>query len=89
MSFLTSGGEQTYFMSHKSGYLQKLKSSAKSYNSMNIGMAAIVSLESHLEEAAFYLVINSREDQVLGVTASAVSLAGIEQKHFIDEVTVE
>ena len=36
--------EETYFMVHKSGYLIKTKCRSQNYNSMDTGMATVISL---------------------------------------------
>ena len=39
-----SNQEETFYMTHKSGYLVKMKRRSQNYNSMETGMASIITL---------------------------------------------
>lgn len=69
--------EETYFMAHKSGYLIKTNCKSQSYNSMNTGMATVISLTSELSPDTCYFVLGKKTQRILGVSASMISLVGL------------
>lgn len=87
--FLTKNHlEETYLMAHKSGYLLPANCRSQSYNSMNTGMATVITLSIHLASDTCYLAIPKDSTRFLGVSSSTIALLGLEQKVFDDGLLI-
>jgi len=49
--------EETFYMAHKSGYLLKIKRKSQNYNSMETGMASIITLSLQLSPNTCFFVL--------------------------------
>jgi PAS domain-containing protein len=81
--------EETYFVTHKSGYLLKVLVRSQSYNSMETGLVTIIHLSCELLEDTCLIAVDNCGDRLLGVTSSFVSFLGIDQKLFEEKVSVQ
>lgn len=78
--------EDTYAMTHKSGYMIKVKRASQNYNSMDTGMASIVSLTPIIADSTCNFFIHNESQKIIGISSSSIVLAGIELKTFEDGV---
>lgn len=69
-------------MTHKSGYMLKVKRTSQNYNSMDTGMASIISIASMPADYTASYFINNETQQIVGLTSSSIALTGIELKTF-------
>jgi len=68
-------------MTHKSGYLLKLKAKNQNYNSMETGMAAICTFSPDLAPNSCFFIANKHE-KIISVSPSIIPLTGLELKNF-------
>ena len=76
-------------MAHKSGYLVRASCRSQNYNSMNTGMATVITLTTHLTPDTCYLAVAKDSSRFLGVSSSTIALLGLEQKTFDDGLQVD
>lgn len=69
--------EETFAMIHKSGYMLKLNRSAQNYNSMDTGMAAIVTLTPLPQDFSCSFFLDKDSKNIVGITPSTIALTGI------------
>jgi hypothetical protein len=81
-----SGEEEVFAMTHKSGYMIKVRRSSQNYNSMDTGMASIISLTPATAELTCSFFIGKDSNRIVGITSSTIALTGIELKSFEEEV---
>lgn len=63
-------------MSHKSGYLLKIKRKSRNFNSMETGMAAIITINIEVTSNNCFFVLGN-DGKLLGVSASIIPLIGV------------
>ena len=80
-----SNQEETFYMTHKSGYLVKMKRRSQNYNSMETGMASIITLSIQVTPNNCFFALD-RNEKIFGVSSSIISLVGLEMKAFEGEV---
>ena len=80
-----ANNEEHFFMTHKSGYLVKMKRRCQNYNSMETGMASIIALNIQIAPNQCYFALDSSQ-RVFGVSSSIISLIGLEMKTFEGDV---
>jgi PAS domain S-box-containing protein len=84
--FLTPASqEESFYMTHKSGYLVKMKRRSQNYNSMETGMASIITLSVQVAPNHCYFAVD-RSERIFGVSSSIISLVGLEMKTFEGDV---
>lgn len=76
--FLNQDAQQeTFTMIHKSGYMLKLNRTAQNYNSMDTGMAAIVTLTPLPQDFSCSFFVDKDTRNIVGITSSTIALTGI------------
>lgn len=84
-SFVSQDNQDEVFaMTHKSGYMLKLKRSSQNYNSMDTGMASIITLTPLTIDHTCSFFIEQTSQKIVGITSSTIALTGIELKAFED-----
>ena len=68
-------------MTHKSGYLVKMSRRAQNYNSMETGMASVITLNAVVAPNHCYFALDAQQ-RIFGVSSSVISLVGMEMKNF-------
>lgn len=64
-------------MAHKSGYLVRTSCRSQNYNSMNTGMATVITINTHLAPDTCYLAFPKDSSRFLGVSSSTVAILGL------------
>jgi hypothetical protein len=77
--------EESFYMTHKSGYLVKMRRRSQNYNSMETGMASIITLSLQITPNHCYFALDSSQ-RVFGVSSSIISLVGLEMKTFEGDI---
>ena len=80
-AFLSQGEREEFFLSHRSGYAIRVKRQAQNYNSLETGMAAIISITQLLTPHNCFLLA-SQEERMVGGSSSMIPLTGLTSKHF-------
>jgi hypothetical protein len=68
---------QEFHLTHKSGYLTRVAKHAQTYNSMETGMTAILSLDLLLAPATCYVLLD-RNAKPIGLTPAAIPLLAVD-----------
>jgi hypothetical protein len=68
-------------MTLKSGYLVQMSRRAQDYNSMETGMASVITLSAKVAPNHCYFAVDAQQ-RIFGVSSSVISLVGVEMKTF-------